>query len=65
MTQEKVTKKELRKLHVGQTRIFSLNDPKKINSARVMCIHMKHEEGMEFSVKQDFEAVAVSITRTK
>ena len=63
--QEKVTRQELRDMHIGQTRIINLTDPKKIPSARVTCIQMKQEEGIEFIFKPDYEAVAVSITRIK
>jgi hypothetical protein len=63
MTQEKVTRQELREMHIGQTRIFNLTDRKKLASARVTCTHMKNEEGLEFTCKLDYEAVAVSITR--
>ena len=63
--QEKVTRQELRKMHIGPTRIINLTDPKKIPSARVTCTQMKQEEGFEFTFKPDYEAVAVSITRVK
>lgn len=63
MTQEKVTRKELREMHVGQTRIIHLNHPKKVQSAYVTCGQMKREEGMEFRCSKDYDAVAVSITR--
>lgn len=65
MAQEKVTRKELRELKIGQTRIFTLTNSKKVASARVTCTQMKHEERMEFLVKQDFDVNSVSITRTK
>ena len=65
MKQEKVTRQELREMHIGQTRIINLTDPKKITSARVTCIQMKQEEGFEFAFKPDYETVAVSITRVK
>jgi len=52
-------------MHIGQTRIFTLNDRKKIASARVTATHLKHEEGYEFTVKPDWEASAVSITRIR
>ena len=65
MAQEKVTRQELRDLHVGQTRIFTLTDAKKIESARQSTIALKREEGLEFLVKRDFDAVAISITRIK
>ena len=65
MAQEKVTRQELREMHIGQTRIFTLTDRKKIASARVTATHLKHEEGYEFTVKPDWESSAVSITRTR
>lgn len=63
MGQEKVTRKELRDMRIGQTRIFTLNDAKKVTSASVTCAQMKNEEGMEFTVKKDYEAKSISITR--
>lgn len=63
MTQEKVTREELRKMHIGQTRIFTLNHPKKLQSACVTCNQLKKEDGIEFRVSKDYDAVAVSITR--
>lgn len=63
MTQEKVTRQELREMHIGQTRIFTLNDAKKVTSARVTCTQMAQEEGLKFMVKPDYQAKAVSITR--
>ena len=65
MIQEKVTRQELRDMRIGQTRIITLVDPKKIPSARITCLQMKQEEGLEFMFKPDYEAVAVSITRLK
>ena len=38
---------------------------KKIPSARQTCQQLKNEEGLEFMFKPDYEAKAVSITRTK
>lgn len=52
-------------MRVGQTRIITLSDPKKIPSARITCLQMKQEEGLEFAFKSDFETRAVSITRLK
>ena len=65
MVQEKVTRQELREMHIGQTRIIQMADAKKVTSARVTCNQMKNEEGLEFVVKADYSAKAVSITRTK
>ena len=65
MAQEKVTRQELRDMRVGQTRIITLADQKKIPSARITCLQMKQEEGLEFVFKSDYETRAVSITRVK
>jgi hypothetical protein len=65
MRQEKVTRDELREMRVGQTRIFHLTDTKKLVSASVTANQLKNEEGLEFTVKKDYESRAVSITRIK
>lgn len=65
MVQDKVTRQELRDMNIGQTRIFTLSDRKKITSARVTAQQLKNEEGMEFEVRQDYEALSVCIKRTK
>jgi hypothetical protein len=65
MAQEKVTRRELREMYIGQTRIFTLTNRKKIASVRVTATQLQNEEGIEFSVKQDWEASAVSVTRIK
>ena len=63
--QDSVSRKELRDLHVGQTRIFNLNQANKVASARVTCRQMGLEYGMEFEVKTDYINRAVCITRKK
>lgn len=63
MAQEKVTRQELREMHVGQTRIFHLDDPKKVRSAQVTCGQMKKEENLEFTARLDYQAKAIAITR--
>ena len=63
--QERVSREDLRNLRVGQTRIFTLADKKKITSARVQANQLKKEEDLEFDVKPDFDASAVSITRIR
>jgi len=63
--QERVSRQELRGMRVGQTRIFTLDDKKKITSARVQANQLKNEEGLEFEVNADYQASAVSITRVK
>lgn len=63
--QERVSRKDLRNLRIGQTRIFTLADKKKISSARVQANQLKNEEELEFMVKPDYETSSVSITRIK
>lgn len=65
MVQEKVTRQELRDLRIGQTRIFILTERKKVTSACVTAHQLKNEEGFEFTVKPDYAAQSVSVTRTK
>lgn len=65
MVQEKVTRKELLKMHVGQTRIINLPDGGKVDSARVTAKQMKDLKKGEWKVKPDYDACAVSITRVK
>ena len=65
MAQEKVTRQELREMRIGQTRIITLLEKKKIESARQTVLQVSREDDMEFSFKPDWEAVAVSVTRVK
>ena len=55
----------MREIRVGQTRIFTLADRKKITSARVQANALKNEEGYDFIVKCDYDSSSVSITRVK
>lgn len=64
MVHEKVTRKDLREMHIGQTRIFQLADPKKVASARVTVQQLRHEENLRFDVKPDYESISICITRT-
>lgn len=65
MAQEKVTRQELRDMRIGQTRIFTLINGKKISSARVTAQQLKDEGEGEWQVKPDYSACAVSVTRVK
>ena len=65
MVQDKVTRKEVRDIQVGQTSVFNLATPKKVTSARVTCRQMMQEEGTEYIMRPDYKAVAISITRIK
>lgn len=63
--QERVSRRELRNMRIGQTRIFELKNPKKVTSARVQANALKNEEGLEFEVKADYGVPSVCITRKK
>lgn len=63
MTQEKVTRKELAEMHIGQTRIFNLPDGGKVKSAISTCQQMKNEKKIIFKATPDWESNAISITR--
>ena len=65
MKQSKLTRKELREMHIGQTRIISFYLKKKIESARQTVRQVSRDDDLEFTFKPDYAACAVSITRTK
>lgn len=61
--QETVSKGELRRMRVRQSRIFTLTDKKKIKSVKVQVHDMKLED-KEYEVRTDPSVPAVCITRT-
>lgn len=65
MVQEKVTRKELLDMRIGQNRIINLPDGGKINSAKSTAKQLKDLKKGEWQVKPDYDACAVSITRLK
>lgn len=65
MAQEKVTREELEAMHIGQTRIFTLNDRSKLQSVATTLTQLKNERRGEWTHKKDYEACAVSVTRVK
>lgn len=65
MVQQKVTRKELEEMHIGQTRIIHLPDGGKVDSAKVTAMQMKNLKRGEWKVTPDYEVCAVSITRLK
>ena len=62
---EKLTRKELREMRIGEERTIQLSDRKKIESARQTVRQVSFEDDMEFTFKPDKDAVAVTIARTK
>jgi hypothetical protein len=65
MVQEKVTREELTDMHIGQTRIFTLNNPTKLQSVATTLNQLKNERKGEWTHKKDYDACAVSVTRIK
>ena len=65
MAQEKVTRKELIEMHIGQTRIFTLMEETKLQSVATTCNQLKNERRGEWKVGKDYESVSVSVTRVK
>lgn len=65
MIQETVSKKELRGMRVGQSRIFTLTDKKRINSVKVQVYDVEKDEDKDFVVRTDYDASSVCITRIK
>lgn len=65
MEQEKVTRAELLEMHIGQTRIFTLTNPTKLQSVASTCNQMKNERKGEWTIKRDYSSCSISVTRIK
>lgn len=65
MAQDHVSRKELTDMHIGQTRIFTLTNPTKLQSAATVCTHLKNEQKGEWTIKRDYASCSISITRLK
>jgi hypothetical protein len=65
MAQEKVTRSELTEMHIGQTRIFTLTNPTKLQSVATTCNQLKNEQKGEWTIKRDYSSCSISITRIK
>lgn len=63
--QETVSKDELRRMRVRQSRIFMLADMKKVNSIKVQANDLKNEEGKVYEVHPDHATSAVCIIRKR
>ena len=50
-------------MHIGQTRIFTLAQPTKLQAAATTCNQLKNEQKGEWSIKRDYQACSISITR--
>ena len=65
MAQEKVAREELIEMHVGQTRIFSLTNPTKLQSVATTLNQLKNERKGMWTHRKDYDACAISVTRVK
>ena len=65
MAQEHVSKAELREMHIGQTRIFTLMEETKLQSVATTLNQLKNEKKGEWTHRKDYDACAVSVTRIK
>ena len=65
MAQDKVTRRELLDMHIGQTRIFTLSNPTRLQSVTVTCNQLKNERKGEWTTRRDYQSLSISVTRTK
>lgn len=63
--QKTVTRNEMRNLHIGESRIFRLENRKTISSVKVQANQLKKEEDYHFSVRTDYANNSVCITRIR
>ena len=63
MTQEKVTRKELLEMKVGEEKTFCLSDRKKLQSAASTMNQLKNEGKGEWKHTKDYEDVSIEVTR--
>ena len=65
MVAEKVTRDDIRSLKIGQTGVFTLPNPKAVESARVQFSTMKRLEGMVFERVDTGEPLTVAYKRVR
>jgi hypothetical protein len=63
--QERVTRQDLRNMRVGQTRIFTLTEETKLQSVATTCTQLKNERKGEWTIKRDYSACSISVTRMR
>jgi hypothetical protein len=62
---KKVRRDDIRALRVGQTGIFTLPNPKAVESGRVQFSTLKRLEGMDFERVETGEALTIAYKRIK
>ena len=65
MVTEKVTRDDIRSIKVGQTGVFTLPNPKAVESGRVQFSTMKRLEGMDFERVDTGEPLTIAYKRTR
>lgn len=65
MAQEKVTRRELLDMHIGQTRIFTLFDESKLQAAASTMNQLKNQKKGKWTHRKDYDACAISVTRVE
>jgi len=65
MVTDKVTRDDIRNLKVGQTGVFTLPNPKAVESARVQFSTMKRLEGLDFERVDTGEPLTLAYKRVK
>ena len=65
MSQKKVTRKELKAMRVGQTRVFILEDEGKLQSVATTANQMKNNGDGIWEVGKDRISMGVSVKRLK
>jgi hypothetical protein len=63
MAQEKVTRKELLEMKVGEKKTFCLSDRTKLQSAASTMNQLKNEGKGEWKHTKDYEDVSIEVTR--
>ena len=65
MVKENVSRDDIRALRIGQTGVFTLPNPKAVESARVQFSTMKRLEGMDFERVETGEPLTLAYKRLK
>ncbi|MDO5395804.1 MAG: hypothetical protein Q4F07_07560 [Bacteroidales bacterium] len=60
---DKVTRKALRDMAIGETRTFNLPDADAINSGKTLAYSLQHSLGVKFSAVSDFANNTLTITK--
>ena len=62
-TQEKVTRKELLDMKVGEKKTFCLNGKNKLQAAATTMNQLKNEDKGEWKHTKNYEEISIEVTR--